>query len=74
MHQDNRIRNPHLKTKYITNWETWKKLCEQNEVDPYKFVDFGIDMGGGNSKNWEYIGDIPTDICTCSNCKERRNE
>ena len=59
MHQDNRIRNPHLKTNYISNWETWKELCAQNDVDPYEFVDFGIDMGGGNSKNFEFIGNIP---------------
>ena len=43
----------------ITNWETWKELCEQNDVDPYKFVDFGIDMGGGRSMDYEYIGDVP---------------
>ncbi|MBA7690249.1 hypothetical protein ES703_98773 [subsurface metagenome] len=47
--------------KYISDWETWKELCEQNDVDPYKFKDFGIDMGGGNSTDFEYIGDIPTE-------------
>ena len=48
-----------MKITCITNWETWKELCEQNDVDPYKFVDFGIDMGGGNSISYEFIGDIP---------------
>jgi hypothetical protein len=48
-----------MKTKYITDWETWKKLCLQNNVDPYENVDFGIDEGGGNSMNWEYVGDVP---------------
>lgn len=43
----------------IYKWETWKELCEANDIDPYENVDFGIDKGGGNSKNFEYIGDIP---------------
>jgi len=47
------------KTNYISDWNIWKELCEQNDVDPYEYVDFGIDEGGGNSKNFEYIGDIP---------------
>ena len=47
------------KTNYITNWQTWKELCEQNDVNPYEYVDFGIDEGGGNSTDFEYIGDTP---------------
>ena len=47
------------KINYITNWEDWKELCEQNDVDPYEYVDFGIDEGGGNSTDFEYIGDTP---------------
>jgi len=48
-----------MSTKYISNWETWKELCLQNDVDPHENVDDGIDEGGGNSMNWEYFGDIP---------------
>ena len=47
------------KTNYITNWETWKELCQENDVDPYEYVNFGIDMGGGDSTDFEYIGDTP---------------
>ena len=47
------------KTHYITNWETWKELCQENEVDPYKYVDFGIDMGLGNSEDYEFVGTVP---------------
>lgn len=47
--------------KYISNWETWKELCEQNEIDPHENTEFGIDLGGGNSEEFKYIGDIPTE-------------
>lgn len=43
----------------ICNWETWKELCEANDIDPYENVDFGIDKGGGNSEDFEYVGDFP---------------
>ncbi len=59
MHQDNRIRNPHLKTRCIATWPTWVKLSEHHNFDPYKELDFSIDKGGGNSINYEYIGDVP---------------
>ena len=48
-----------MKTNYITNWETWKELCEENDIDPYVYANFGIDEGGGNSRDFEYIGEIP---------------
>lgn len=50
-----------MATHYISSWETWKELCEQNDIDPYKTLEFGIDEGGGNSTDFEYIGDIPSE-------------
>jgi len=47
------------KTNYIANWETWKELCEFYNFDPHKGVELSVDKGGGNSDNFEYIGDIP---------------
>jgi len=44
---------------YISEWEKWKELCEEWGFDPYEYVDFGIDEGGGNSTDFKYIGDIP---------------
>lgn len=48
-----------MKTHHISNWDEWKELCEENGIDPYKYADFGIDLGMGNSENWDYIGDYP---------------
>jgi len=48
-----------MKTFYISKWEDWKELCEQNDIDPHETLEFGIDEGGGNSRDYEYIGDIP---------------
>jgi len=48
-----------MSTNYISNWETWKELCENIGIDPYECIDFGIDDRGGNSTDYEYIGDIP---------------
>lgn len=59
MHEDNRIRNPHRKTLYIPDWKTWESLGEHYDFDPYKEVEFSIDLGGGNSKDYEYVGDVP---------------
>ena len=47
------------KTNYISNWQLWKELCRDQGIDPYENVDFGIDKGGGNSIDYEYIGDMP---------------
>lgn len=46
-------------THKIYEWEVWQNLCLQYDIDPYENVDFGIDQGGGNSENFEYMGDIP---------------
>lgn len=48
-----------MKTQHINNWETWKELCEENDLDAYRTMEFGIDMGGGNSRDYEYGGEIP---------------
>jgi len=44
---------------YISNWETWKSLCKHYGYNPYKTVEFGLSKGGGNSTDFEYVGDIP---------------
>ena len=49
------------KVNYITNWDEWIELCTQYNIDPYENCGFGIDKGGGDSYNFEYIGDTPTD-------------
>jgi len=54
------------KTHHIINWEDWKELCEKYEIDPYEEIEFGFDLGGGNSEDFEFIGEIPI--------KERQNE
>jgi len=46
-------------THYISKWEEWEQLCGEHGVDPHKEVEFGVDLGGGNSENFEYIGDMP---------------
>lgn len=45
--------------RYVIRWEDWRMLCEENGIDPYENMDFGIDEGGGNSSDFEYIGDVP---------------
>ena len=46
-----------MPTNYISSWETWKSLCEEWGQDPHETANFGIDEGGGNSIDFEYIGD-----------------
>jgi len=54
-----------MTTHHISNWETWKKLCDSvrfmfvDEIDPRKEFEFGIDLGGGNSEDFIYDGDVP---------------
>ena len=48
-----------MKAIYITEWKRWKAMGELEGFDPYECKDYSIDLGGGNSVNWEYIGDIP---------------
>ncbi len=51
-----------MKPIYINNWDAWKELCEQNDVDPYEYVDLSIGRRGGDgsdSDHYEFIGDFP---------------
>ena len=50
-----------MKPKHIeiNDWKKWKELGEEHGFNPYKTVDWCIDMGGGNSINVEYYGDPP---------------
>ncbi len=47
-----------MKPIYIAGWEKWKELCEHYSEDPYR-ADFSIDEGGGNSTDFEFIGNMP---------------
>lgn len=47
------------RTHKIYNWQEWKELCDQYNIDPYRNADFGIDKGGGDSIDFEYEGDVP---------------
>jgi len=48
-----------MKPTYIATWSTWVILSEFHNFDPYKELEFSIDMGGGNSKDYEFTGDVP---------------
>jgi len=48
-----------MKTTIIATWETWKRVCEERGIDPWEEIEFSIDEGGGNSRDFEYIGDVP---------------
>lgn len=48
-----------MKATIIATWSTWVLLSEYHNFDPYEQVDFSIDLGGGNSRDWEYVGDVP---------------
>lgn len=48
-----------MKPIHVTDWEFWKELGEFYKFDPYENVNHGIDEGGGNSTDFEFIGDIP---------------
>jgi len=48
-----------MKPHYVTSWKLWKALGEEYGFDPYENVDFGLDIGGGNSIDYEFCGDPP---------------
>lgn len=48
-----------MKTHYVATWSTWVLLSEHHNFDPYKEVEFSIDKGGGNSTDYEYVGNVP---------------
>lgn len=47
------------KTYYINEWDTWKELCQENGIDPYEESDFSQGVGGGDSIDFEFVGDYP---------------
>lgn len=47
------------KPHYIYDWEEWKKFCERQEIDPYENADWSWDLGGGDSLDIEYAGNVP---------------
>ena len=48
-----------MKPHYVTSWKLWKEMGKHYGFDPYENVDFGLSKGGGNSTDFEYVGDIP---------------
>lgn len=48
-----------MKPQYISDWKTWKKLCIGWEINPYMNFEFSEGLGGGDTKDYKYIGDIP---------------
>lgn len=46
-------------TYKINRWEDWEELCFEYGLNPLGQLEFGIDMGGGNSEDFKYIGDVP---------------
>jgi len=48
-----------MRSIYVLNWERWKELCSTWDYDPYETIEFGVDEGGGNSTDYEYIGETP---------------
>ena len=48
-----------MRSIYVLNWERWKELCSTWDYDPYETIEFGVDEGGGNSTDYEYIAETP---------------
>lgn len=48
-----------MKPHYVTSWKLWKEMGKHYGFDPYKEVDHSIDIGGGNSTDFEYVGTPP---------------
>ncbi len=51
------------KTHKIYNWQEWKDICDQYNIDPYEYADFSIgaqrQISGGDTIDFEYKGDVP---------------
>ena len=47
------------RTHYTSDWNEWKEFCERHNEDPYETTDIGFDLGGGDSEDYIYTGDIP---------------
>lgn len=46
-------------THKIHEWWKWVEICAEADMDPYENVDLGYDIGGGDSIDYEYVGDMP---------------
>lgn len=55
------------KTFYISDWEDWVSVCEENNVNPYEYVDFSVgvpghrQITGGESVDYKFVGDYPNE-------------
>jgi len=47
------------KSHYTNDWYEWKEFCEKHGEDPYETYDIGFDLGGGDSEDYSYTGEIP---------------
>jgi len=47
------------KVHYIIDWDVWEEFCREQLIDPYEYCDYGFDLGGGDSFDIEYVGDVP---------------
>ena len=43
----------------ITDWKEWIDFCQFYDEDPREISDYGFDLGGGDSFDIEFIGEIP---------------
>jgi len=50
------------KIHYIVDWQEWQEFCREQLIDPYEYCDFSVgcrQITGGESIDFEYIGDYP---------------
>lgn len=47
------------KTFFISSWEDWVSVCEENNVDPHAYADFSRSTGGENIDYFEFVGEYP---------------
>lgn len=47
------------RTNKVYDWGLWKTICEEAGYDPHETVEIGEDIGGGDSVDYEFAGDIP---------------
>lgn len=49
----------------IRDWNLWQTLCKRYNIDPYEYVDFSVgvpshrQITGGESIDYEYVGEVP---------------
>jgi len=44
---------------HLLSWINYKKVTRHYDVDPYEELEFGIDLGGGDSENFICLDDPP---------------